>query len=676
MRLESGQKEQAVTGHRPKTNTTILVMHSSDCCLPCHVFAPGGSDRMVLSSEDLQRLFAWAATVEDEVPDLYFLAGTATVLEPDMTAWLEDLADHIMTPLMPLERQRSLGIPFSRLQTAVADSLRELTEHAADIAGRPVVVHLEKGEIDHLAERLWLIRGAVGALTIRMRDADQFNDNDLRQYESQLSALVEKSVPENDVMRAGAWEIRNASPALVPGSAASRCPAGTGMFALGPDGRFYACPAFFLAAERGSGLTFAEMDSLRRRESAAVPCRICHQDSCPGCRFLETMRQDNDHLCRLSQAEQRASQWLWGRAAHLPYHFDQMRTLRTISCALRSQEDGSGFVSANLQTFCVDFPEFVRALQDIWSATQVLMNGPHPSRDYDPVVARWSDLEEVPPSSQRGVFRRRTKDILQELLDLREVVAQGHVSVAKPDEGEVGGAEATPACPLAPQALTAAACAEILELHHRRLGWMYLLHQTAEDRRAGFSCDEEEEVLRRKLQDACAQVSRWFEMTGATEKWPSATGWIWEVDFAHGKVMPRPSSLPDAHAGPPSELKEGPLMEVSDIDVDIIRRLFERRGAVADRLRSQLRYGSDAGAGDRESRTAGTDTDQQGAGGMPSHADATLNALACELGLAQQDVEAWFEEMAGIQGWPRIHPPWQYRVDFSERRVYLERMRR
>jgi hypothetical protein len=664
-----------VTDPRAKTDTTILVMQSRDCCLPCHAFASRGSDHKVLSSDDLQRLFAWAATVEDEVPDLYFLAGTTTALEPDMAGWLADLADHVLTPLMPLQRQTLLGIPFSPRQTAVADSLRELMEHAADIAGRPVVVHLERGEIDHLAERLWSIRGAVGALTIRVRDANLLNENDLRQYESQMSALVEKSVPENNIMRAGAWEIRNLSPTHVPGSAVSRCPAGTSMFVFGPDGRFYPCPAFFLAAAGGPGLTFAEMDSRRRHGSASAPCRICRQDSCPGCHFLETVRQGKDRLCRLSQAEQRASQWLWRRAARLPYYFDQMRTLRTTSCALRSQEDGRGFVAANLQTCCVDFPEFVHALQDIWSAARLLANNPQPARDYEPVVARWADLEGVPPSSQRGVFRRRARDILQELLDLRRVVVQDHVSVVKPGDGEACGAGTTSGCPLAPQALTAAACAEIGALHYRRLGWMYLLRHTEEDRRAGFFCAEQEEVLRRKLQDACAQVSRWFEATGAAEKWPYAAGWIWEVDFVHSKVVPRPSSLPAARPDPPPELREGPLMEVSDVDIDIIRRLFERRGATADRLRAQLRHVPDVGAGDQGSTAARINVGQQGAGGMPDRAGTALDPLAKELGLAQQDVEAWFGEMAVIHGWPPIHPPWQYRVDFTEHRVYLERAR-
>jgi hypothetical protein len=117
-------------------------------------------------------------------------------------------------------------------------------------------------------------------------------------------------------------------------------------------------------------------------------------------------------------------------------------------------------------------------------------------------------------------------------------------------------------------------------------------------------------------------------------------------------------------------------MEVSDIDVDIIRRLFERRGATADRLRSQLRHEPDAGAGDQKSMVNGTDVDQQEAGGMPGRAGTRLDALACELGLAQQDVEGWFEEMARLHGWPPVHPPWQYRVDFTEHRVYLERARR
>jgi hypothetical protein len=197
----------------------------------------------------------------------------------------------------------------------------------------------------------------------------------------------------------------------------------------------------------------------------------------------------------------------------------------------------------------------------------------------------------------------------------------------------------------------------ILKLHRIRLGWSYLLQETLADRMTGFPCENEEFFVRRQLRAAQLKVSEWFKKMSRLYKWPSIDGWMWEIDFASGQAVPqkqRPRVNDIKNQQNKTEVDsfvEGPIMTLGDMDCDIIRRLLEKREAMADSLRSAVR------------RILNRETSLE-----------ELNDTVQRLGAAHIDVNDWFSKMADTYQWPKPKSlRWQYRVDMAEKQVLIER---
>jgi CXXX repeat modification system protein len=100
-----------------------------------------------------------------------------------------------------------------------------------------------------------------------------------------------------------------------------------------------------------------------------------------------------------------------------------------------------------------------------------------------------------------------------------------------------------------------------------------------------------------------------------------------------------------------SVLAEGPIMDLGDMGIDVIKRLLEKRNALADSVRSHLRLFLN---GEFEIDN--------------------LNRMVQQVGAADKDVRDWFSEMAEKYKWPRSEDnTWMYRVDIAEEKVYLTR---
>jgi len=197
--------------------------------------------------------------------------------------------------------------------------------------------------------------------------------------------------------------------------------------------------------------------------------------------------------------------------------------------------------------------------------------------------------------------------------------------------------------------------ATILSLHLRRLGWSYVLETTIADRQIGFPCEKEEFCIRRQLKNTVWKISEWFKTMGRVYNWPSVAGWIWEIEFESSQAIPKKvaaeANKADAEANGVSNavLVEGPLMTLSDMDLDIIKRLLEKREALADQIRSSLRLFLDNKLDLNE-----------------------INSIVRQLGAADKDVRDWFLEMAKIYKWPKIESnSWLYRVEIEDKQVYL-----
>jgi len=91
-------------------------------------------------------------------------------------------------------------------------------------------------------------------------------------------------------------------------------------------------------------------------------------------------------------------------------------------------------------------------------------------------------------------------------------------------------------------------------------------------------------------------------------------------------------------------------MELCDIDAEIIYKLFERRNAFSDRLRSGV-------ASVAEGKIGAVDLDD----------------LAYWFGIGQGDVNAWFFEMGRFYGWPEADSTSRLTFDVDSGGVYLEK---
>jgi len=209
---------------------------------------------------------------------------------------------------------------------------------------------------------------------------------------------------------------------------------------------------------------------------------------------------------------------------------------------------------------------------------------------------------------------------------------------------------------LAAQPISESDLATILSLHQRRLGWTHLLESTIEDRTVGFPCEAEELYIRRELKNTFLKVSEWFKNIGRQNKWPSAPGWNWEIDFAASQAVPKKvqqnvANEPGAAAQDSCrcDVSEGPIMTLGDAEGDIIKRLFEKRAALADRVRSHLRLVLNG-----------------------EFALKDLNAMVEQVGAADKDVKDWFAAMAANYKWAKSNDSnWMYRVDVEDNKVYL-----
>ncbi|GAG70416.1 unnamed protein product, partial [marine sediment metagenome] len=404
------------------TNTLVLVMLSSKAPSPCYTFQTNGKSKDKLSIENFRDILLWAANAEPKMPELLFLVGSDEPLEPSIASVLEDMGEQVITPLLPISQQESLGIPFSVNQTVIAESLNEIITQADNIAGRPVILHIERTEIDRLAEGLLVIQDSISNISLRPSNIHLWKEHDFRAYEQQLVSISDTGLMKKAMGTKDKLGILNLS--ILDNSAKNRivrCPAAMGFVVIGPDGNIYPCPAFYHA-----GLEYS-MGSIHdtANKSATVnwnqrQCGICNSELCPGCPFLESSKlAGRGKVCKVYEAERCATQDLIPRVASSGYLFDCLRTLRTRDCASKSQTESGEALTASQQVYDVTFDEFVRSLQDLKLAAKHVADKSFEDDTYDSILNRWLELPEIPSNSQRGTFRRRVLETLTELRQLR-----------------------------------------------------------------------------------------------------------------------------------------------------------------------------------------------------------------------------------------------------------------
>lgn len=302
-------------------NTPALVMLSSNCCQPCYTFEINNGKHFKLSSEDLKDVLLWAAKVQPTVTEVLFLAADDEPLDPSIASVLQDIADQVVTPLLSLDRQRALGIPFSRNQTVVARNLNEIVRQKDNIAGRPVILHVERSEISRLAKGLLAVQDFIGTIRLCLCEIHLLENQHLQTYEQQLAQIADTGLMKQAMGTEAKFRILNLSGDKSREDRSSRCPAGIGFITVGPDGFVYPCPAFYYAGREHS---LGSINSITSEPAnikwESQQCGICGSTRCPGCPFLESSQiASKEQLCKVYEAENHANRDMLSRVALLPH---------------------------------------------------------------------------------------------------------------------------------------------------------------------------------------------------------------------------------------------------------------------------------------------------------------------------------------------------------------------
>jgi radical SAM protein with 4Fe4S-binding SPASM domain len=403
---------------------SILVMPSSDSSSPCYAFDSNGKNKPTrLSADDIKNILLWAAKDETSVREVFFLAGADETLDSAVASILDGMGDQVIAPLLPLDKQKAMGIPFSPNQTVIACSLNDIIENAHNISGRPVILHVERHELGGLTEGLLLIQDHIGSISVRPRDIHLFNEGNFQTYEKQLSDIADISLMKQAAGTEGKFNLRNLNMLNRPSNRLSRCPAGTSFVVLTPDGYIYPCPAFYRAGNKYAIGSFRNMiNNPAASNWNHRQCSFCGSIRCPGCPFLESSRlTGGENICRIYKAENHATEGLMSRVSRSGYLFDCLRTLKTRDCEIKSQQEVGESFGAAQQVHDATFDEFIQAIRDLRSAAEPAANKRAEDKKYDLLLKRWSELPEIPSASQRNVFRKRAYELLAELKKLGDL---------------------------------------------------------------------------------------------------------------------------------------------------------------------------------------------------------------------------------------------------------------
>jgi hypothetical protein len=395
----------------------VLVMLDDACLSPCYVFSESRPRGSRLALENLRDLLVQASGME-KPPEVFFLASDESPLEPPVRSAIDGLGDNVIVPLLPLDRQESLGIPFSRTQTVTARNLTDLLSKAGDVDGRPVVVHIERQEIPRLRRSLIAIQDLVGSITLRLRDIPHLTADDIAFYESELAMIADIGLMKNATGTGGNLCISNIAMAGLARNRAARCRAGRDFAFLAPDGRIYPCPAFYYdGCERATMAGDCEPDEAVIPKSEPHACRLCGSTDCAGCAFLQRRYCSNENLCNVLKAELSARQNLLFRVAQSGYMFDCLRVLKAKELEERSRQEAGDEHLFRSYVDGVTPNDLICALRDIATFTEAAAESVH-ALQCQSILHNWSDANGQPQKSQKAIFRRRVMEILEDLVQL------------------------------------------------------------------------------------------------------------------------------------------------------------------------------------------------------------------------------------------------------------------
>jgi uncharacterized protein len=278
----------------------VFVMLSSRALSPCFMFnGDKHKTETKLSMEMLKSTFKWVTGKGASVPNLLFIADDSEKIDAPVAKFLEGIPEQILVPLVSRQRQKDLQIPFSEKQAVIASNLKQLLAEKAGICNRPVIAHVDHDEIDQLADMLLSVKDRIPQITLRLRNANQLNDNQIETYKKQLELAKEV------LSLRTAMNLKDIGKVHLGGkNGVNSCPAGKQLITVGPDGKVYPCPAFFF-----NGQSDCSVDSLKSLSCVfpSLETRTncsCGSDQCPGCQFLKLSKyEQKEQICKIYKSE-------------------------------------------------------------------------------------------------------------------------------------------------------------------------------------------------------------------------------------------------------------------------------------------------------------------------------------------------------------------------------------
>lgn len=296
----ASKKNASQTKQRQVVPEVMFVMLSNKALSPCYMFNGNHQNGTIkLTAEKLKSIMKWATGGKSSIPNLFFLADDKEKLDPAIARFLENIPEQILVPLVSAAEQEELNIPFSEKQTVIAATLKQLVAEKDNIRGRPVIAHVERYEIDRLADLLLSIKDRIPQITLRLLKADELSDEQIDVYKKQLDLLRDVLRLESTLHLNGIQRLH-----LNGNKSHTRCPAGRQLVTVGPDGNIYPCPAFFQSRNNGQPIDLIKNSFVQFSALRGNPGCVCGSDKCPGCEYMKLTEPDkNRNLCKVYQAE-------------------------------------------------------------------------------------------------------------------------------------------------------------------------------------------------------------------------------------------------------------------------------------------------------------------------------------------------------------------------------------
>lgn len=199
------------------------------------------------------------------------------------------------------------------------------------------ILRIDKTSLFDQYDKVSLLLGDVRRLNIVITDIESFNKDDFAKYENVLKHLNEKI---KELYSQGKMPQCNILTDRIMLTKMNNCGAGETSITLAPDGKFYACPAFYLCdsdrslGDLKSGLNIKN-PQLYRLDHAPI-CRHCDAFQCHRCVWLNRkttleINTPSHEQCVIAHLERNASRKLQMALAECTNIFSSYEEIKEIN---------------------------------------------------------------------------------------------------------------------------------------------------------------------------------------------------------------------------------------------------------------------------------------------------------------------------------------------------------